>query len=88
VKRDPDAVIAVAVCGLSRVMARLLQGLKGGDGGADVSTELGYEPLELCNHGGIHDLGSTKGCKVVQLRSRRSPGKEIVQMSSRLGILR
>jgi hypothetical protein len=35
---------------------QLLQGLKGGDGGTDVSTELGYEPQELYNHGGIHGL--------------------------------
>jgi hypothetical protein len=27
-----------------------------GEGSLDVLMELGYEPPELCNHGGIHDL--------------------------------
>jgi hypothetical protein len=53
-----------------------------------VSTELGDEPLELCNHGRIHDLGSSEKGVVIQLRSRRSPRKEITQISSRLRILR
>jgi hypothetical protein len=39
-----------------------------------VSTELGDEPLELCNHGRIHDLGSSEKGVVIQLRSRRSQG--------------
>jgi hypothetical protein len=34
----------------------LLQGLEDGARGPDVCTEVGYEPSELCNHGGIHDL--------------------------------
>jgi hypothetical protein len=40
-------------------------GFKYGVGGLDVLTELGYEPLEVYNHGGIHDPGSVKDCKVV-----------------------